>query len=127
MVAAPLAFKRVLAGILRDSVLREGFLRDSARLVGRRGGRPAGREQAHTRWLRERLQVMIRRDPCPTAAQIFVELRHHPDVEDNERDHFTLRFEVLDQYGYAWRPGSEEPKITIKVVSRVLTRLRQGS
>lgn len=125
-ISVVFAFKRILGGILKDPLLRQMWIQDSARIVGKKGGRPGGREAAHIKWLRERLESNDRADPRPTAKEHFRKLNSHPDVEEVDDVGIRLSLEVLGQYGYVSRPGQEEPAITLNTVTSLLTKIRSG-
>lgn len=125
-VSAVLAFTRILGGILNDPLLRQMWIQDNARIVGKKGGRPPGSEAPHIEWLRERLEFNDRADPRPTAKEHFRMLKSHPDVEEKDDLGIRLRLEVLGHYGYVSHPGQEEPEITLNSVSSLLTKIRKS-
>lgn len=123
---AALAFKRILGGVLTDPVLRKRFVEDSAKLVGKGGGRPEG-EAPHIQWLRERLEVGEKEDPRPTAKEHYSRLKNHADVEEVDSHGIHLAFDTLASFGYVWREGKKEPRITLDSVRRMLTNIRNGT
>ncbi len=124
-LGAMLAFKRILVGILKDPVLRQMWIQDNARIVGKKGGRPEGSEAPHIQWLRERLEFNERCDPRPSAKEHFQKLERHPDVyEVDEQGNLRLSMEILEELG--WQPGKKEPAISPSSVSALLTKIRRG-
>lgn len=122
---AETAFHRVLSGIFKDPVLRKLAIETSARIVGRGGGRPS-REAPHIQWLRGRLVINDKADPRPTAKEHLRMLGGHPDVDEVDINGIRLRVATLEQYGYVWQEGKEEPVISLSTVTSLLTKIRKG-
>lgn len=125
-IGVQLTFGRILVRILNDHVLRDMWVQDNARIVGKRGGRPRAVEAPHIQWLRERLEFQDREDPRPTAKEHFYKLKSHPDVEEADINYVSLMEDVLERYGYTWRADREEPRITLNTVTALLTKIRRG-
>ncbi len=127
---ATMSFARVFNNIMKEPQCRAYFLKRSAGLLGKTGGRPSGNRAPYLDWLERAMKTIeyVNRDAIPslTAKEHFEELRHRPEI-DGELDDGSLSFrlEALEKMGYK-DDGVKVPVITQSAVTETLTLIRKA-
>ncbi len=114
-----------IAGILRNTELRNYLISRTASMAGRKGGRPKG-SQPHIDWIEKKIRY-LRSHGCEdyTAKDLFDELRHDSNV-DGEDDEGNLIFKATFLEDNGWTNGKIEPSITLNAVAEALTLINKS-
>lgn len=124
-IAAGLGFAQIMNGILKNPQLRDYWIRRTAKMAGKRGGRPKKRTP-HIEWLEGRLRYQLLNGCCDcTANEHFDEIRHAIEI-DGEDDDGNLRFYASWLESIGWHEGKKEPVITLNSVREALARIRNS-
>lgn len=118
---------RMMNGMLREPTLRNYFLRTTAGIIGKSGGRAPRARAKHLVWLESKMRRIEEehRDDVPslTAKGHFKELQLRHEIDKPDQDG-ALTFQT--RYADKFEINGNDPVITLKMVSTMLTKIRKG-